>query len=69
MKHRNYKGKLLYLTDGQGEMGRESFNITIQPDGTRTMRANCEMYGITRKSHEKTLEILSQRRLVAKNSE
>ena len=43
MKHRNYKGKLLYLTDGQGEMGRESFNITIQPDGTRTMRANCEM--------------------------
>jgi len=23
MKHRSYKGKLLYLTDGQGEMGRE----------------------------------------------
>jgi hypothetical protein len=43
MKHRSYKGKLLYLTDGQGEMGRETFHVTIQPDGTRTMRATCEM--------------------------
>ena len=43
MKHRSYKGKLLYLTDGQGEMGREIFHVTIQPDGTRTMRATCEM--------------------------
>ena len=43
MKYRSYKGKLLYLTDGQGEMGRENFHITIQPDGTRTMRATCEM--------------------------
>ena len=43
MKHRSYQGKVLYLTAGQGEMGREIFHVTIQPDGTRTMRATCEM--------------------------
>ncbi len=43
MKHRSYQGKVLYLTDGQGEMGREMFYVTIQPDGSRTMRATCEM--------------------------
>lgn len=43
MKHRSYRGKVLYLTDGKGEMGREMFYVTIQPDGTRTMRATCEM--------------------------
>ena len=43
MRHRSYSGKVLYLTDGQGEMGREMFYVTIQPDGTRTMRATCEM--------------------------
>lgn len=43
MKHRSYQGRVLYLTDGVGEMGRETFYVTIQPDGTRTMRATCEM--------------------------
>jgi hypothetical protein len=43
MKHRSYRGKVLYLTDGAGEMGREWFHVTVQPDGTRTMRATCEM--------------------------
>lgn len=43
MRHRSYSGKVLYLTDGKGEMGREMFYVTIQPDGTRTMRAVCEM--------------------------
>jgi hypothetical protein len=43
MKHRSYSGKVVYLTDGKGEMGREMFYVTIQPDGTRTMRATCEM--------------------------
>jgi hypothetical protein len=43
VKHRSYSGKVLYLTDGKGEMGRETFYVTIQPDGTRTMRAVCEM--------------------------
>ena len=43
MSHRSYRGKMLYLTDGVGEMGREWFHVTVQPDGTRTMRATCEM--------------------------
>jgi hypothetical protein len=43
MKHRSYSGKVIYITDGKGEMGREMFYVTIQPDGTRTMRATCEM--------------------------
>jgi len=41
--HRSYRGKMLYLTDNVGETGREWFHVTIQPDGTRTMRATCEM--------------------------
>ena len=43
MKHRSYRGRVSYLTDGVGEMGREMFHVTIQPDGTRTMRATCEL--------------------------
>jgi hypothetical protein len=43
MRHRSYRGKMLYLTDGIGEMGREYFSVTIQPDGSRTLRAQCEM--------------------------
>jgi hypothetical protein len=43
MRHRSYTGKVLYLTDGAGEIGREFFHVTIQPDGSRTMRAVCEM--------------------------
>lgn len=43
MKHRTVTGKILYLTDGIGEEGREYFTITIQPDGGRTLRAHCEM--------------------------
>jgi len=43
MYHRWYRGKMLYLTDGCGEMGREYFSVTIQPDGVRTLRAQCEM--------------------------
>jgi hypothetical protein len=43
MRHRSYRGKLLYLSDGVGEMGREYFSVTVQPDGERTLRAQCEM--------------------------
>ena len=43
MKHRTYRGKILYLTDGKGEEGREYFTVTVQPDGARTLRAHCEM--------------------------
>jgi hypothetical protein len=41
--HRHYRGKMLYLTDGVGEMGREFFSVTVQPNGERTLRAQCEM--------------------------
>lgn len=34
---------MLYLTDGVGEMGREFFSVTVQADGERTLRAQCEM--------------------------
>lgn len=43
MTHRTYHGKVLYLTDGVGERGREYFHVTIQPNGTRTMQTTCEM--------------------------
>ena len=34
---------MLYLTNDVGETGREWFHVNIQADGTRTMRATCEM--------------------------
>lgn len=43
MKHRSYRGQMVYLTNGVGEMGREYFSVTVQPDGMRTLRAQCEM--------------------------
>ena len=43
MNHRSYSGTILYITDGKGEEGREFFKVTVQPDGTRTLRAHCEM--------------------------
>ncbi len=43
MRHRTIIGKLAYLTDGVREEGREYFHITVQSDGSRTLRAVCEM--------------------------
>ncbi|TXS92026.1 hypothetical protein FV139_14975 [Parahaliea maris] len=43
MRHRSYRGKFLYVTEGVGEMGREYFDVTVQPGGSRTLRARCEM--------------------------
>lgn len=43
MKHRTIRGKILYLDNDTGETGREWFTITVQPDGRRTLRAQCEM--------------------------
>ncbi len=43
MRHRAYRGRMVYLTNGVGEMGREFFSVTVQPDGMRTLRAQCEM--------------------------
>lgn len=41
--HRAYRGSMVYRTHGIGETGREHFSVTVQPDGTRTLRAQCEM--------------------------
>ena len=43
MKHRRYQGRIDYFTDGKGNQGREWFSVTVQPDGSRTMRCVCEM--------------------------
>lgn len=43
MRHTTYRGRIVYMTDGKGEDGRESFTVTVQPDGGRTLRAHCEM--------------------------
>lgn len=43
MKHRTYKGKVAYLDHKGVEIGREWFNVSVQPNGERTLRAMCEM--------------------------
>ena len=43
MRHRTFRGKLSYRHDTKGETGREWFNVNVQPDGSRTHRAHCEM--------------------------
>ena len=43
MKHRALRGRIAYLHDRDGERGREWFSISVQDDGTRTLRAQCEM--------------------------
>lgn len=43
MKHRGYSGRVDYIHDDIGERGREWFTVTVQPDGTRTLRSHCEM--------------------------
>jgi hypothetical protein len=41
--HRSYRGRMVYSTNGVGETGREFYSVTVQPDGSRTLRAQCEM--------------------------
>ena len=43
MNQATCRGKIVYRTDGKGEEGREFFSVTVQPDGSRTLRALCEM--------------------------
>lgn len=40
---RRYRGKILYIGDTTGERGREWFTVTVEPDGTRTLRAESEI--------------------------
>ena len=42
MPHRSYQGRIAYLTQG-AETGREHFRVTVHADGSRTLRAACEM--------------------------
>lgn len=44
-RRRHYHGKILYIGDEEGERGREWFDVTVEPDGTRTLRAKCEIDG------------------------
>lgn len=43
MNHRTIKGRIDYITDGVGIMGREWFTCTVHSDGSRTLRALTEM--------------------------
>ena len=43
MFHTTIRGKISYIHETSGETGREWFALTIQPNGTKTIRAHCEM--------------------------
>ena len=43
MKHQTIRGRIDYLTDGIGEMGREWFTLTAHGNGDRTTRSLTEM--------------------------
>ena len=43
MKHRTMRGKIGYFHNQLGDIGREWFAVTVMPDGSRTLRAQCEM--------------------------
>ena len=43
LDQKTLKGKIDYIHDKEGVRGREWFTMTVQPDGVRTVRAQCEM--------------------------
>ncbi len=43
LDQRSIRGKILYIHNQDGEIGREWFTFTVQPNGDRTLRAQCEM--------------------------
>jgi hypothetical protein len=43
MAHRTYTGRVVYANPADGEIGRETFTVTIQPNDLRTMRVLCEI--------------------------
>ncbi len=43
MKHRTIRGRIDYIRDHAGTSGREWFTVTVQPNGDRTLRSQCEM--------------------------
>jgi hypothetical protein len=44
MEHGTRSGRIEYNTDGAGLMGFEEFRITLHTDGSRVLRAYCEMF-------------------------
>ena len=43
LTHRSYRGKIAYLHEDRGELGREWFHVTVDQSGTRTLRCMVEM--------------------------
>ncbi len=43
MTHRTIRGRINYISDEEGENGREWFTMTVDPDGSRVIRCQCEM--------------------------
>ncbi|MDX2221742.1 MAG: hypothetical protein SFV21_03270 [Rhodospirillaceae bacterium] len=40
---RFYRGTINYISEAGGEFGREYFSVSVERDGTRTLRCVCEM--------------------------
>jgi hypothetical protein len=40
---RLYRGKIVYAHEDEGEFGREWFTVTVEDDGSRTLRCLCQM--------------------------
>ena len=40
---RKFRGTVSYMSDEGGEFGREYFSVSVEKDGTRTLRCVCEM--------------------------
>ncbi|MEE4453086.1 hypothetical protein [Novosphingobium resinovorum] len=40
---RDYSGLIRYASDAEGDIGRETFSVTVHDDGTRTLRCQCRM--------------------------
>lgn len=43
MDHRKYSGRIDYMDPKLGRLGQEWFTVTVQPNGSRTLRAFCEV--------------------------
>jgi len=43
LSHRSYRGKIAYIHEDEGELGREWFHVTVDGDHQRTLRCTVEM--------------------------
>ena len=59
--HRSYRGKMLYITDGVGEMGREYFSVTVQPDGQSSRVAEVARTNFTSDESDREEELCTNR--------